>query len=47
MSRYENHIETGSGTKNGLFKVYLDYMLLYMIMKWRKFKIGIGAVEGV
>jgi hypothetical protein len=26
MSRYENHIETGLGTKNGLFEVYPDYM---------------------
>jgi len=26
MSRYENHIESGLGTKNGVFKVYLDSM---------------------
>jgi hypothetical protein len=25
MSRYENHIETGLGTKNGLFKVCPDF----------------------
>jgi len=28
------------GRKNGVFEVYRDCMYLYMIMKWRKFKIG-------
>jgi hypothetical protein len=33
MSRYENHIETGFGTENELFKVCPDSRHLYKVVR--------------
>jgi hypothetical protein len=44
MSRYENHIETGSVRKNGLFRVCADPWLLYMFLKTNEFQI-IGYIK--
>jgi len=43
-ARYEYHIETGLGAKNGLFKVYLDSRQLYIILKTNRFQI-IGFIK--